>query len=42
MSKAAIEVSAKAHDAPLIVTDSSLVYCEVPVGNSEGEFFASH
>ena len=32
--KAAAEVSAKAHDVPLILTDAGLVNCEVPVDGS--------
>ena len=34
MAKAAIEVCAKAHDAPLILTDAGLVNCEVSVDGS--------
>ena len=34
MAKAAIEVSAKAHDVPLILTDAGLVNCEVSVDGS--------
>ena len=34
MAKAAIEVSAKAHDVPLILTDAGLVNCEVTVDSS--------
>ena len=32
--KAAVEVSAKAHDVPLILTDGGLVNCEVSVDGS--------
>ena len=32
--KAAVEVSAKAHDVPLILTDAGLVNCEVAVDGS--------
>ena len=34
MEKAAIEVSAKAHDVPLILTDAGLVNCEGSVDGS--------
>ena len=34
MAKAAIEVSAKTHDVPLILTDASLVNCEESVDGS--------
>ena len=34
MAKAGIEVCAKPHDAPLILTDAGLVNCEVSVDDS--------
>ena len=34
MTKAVIEVSAKTHDVPLILTDAGLVNCEVSVDGS--------
>ena len=34
LAKAAIEVSAKAHDIPLILNDAGLVNCEVSVDGS--------
>ena len=34
MAKAAIEVCAKAHDVPFILTDAGLVNCEVSVDGS--------
>ena len=34
MTKAAVEVFAKAHDVPLILTDAGLVNCEVSVDGS--------